>query len=946
MRRYQAGILIAIVALIVILVVLQGIANLFTNYLWFRSEAFDDVWRSMTITKLELEVFFTALFFAACWVSLLVVDRVAPRALFMSPELDFVRRYQTAVGTHRFAVRTIVSLVVAFAVGGGTGSQWQHWLLFLHGGNFGVRDPQFHKDVGYFVFKLPFLSFLVDWTQLALIVLAIVCVAAYYLNGGLRFTGPSPKVDPRATSHFSVIFAVLALLRAAAYLYVDRFNLDLGPNGTLFRGAGYTAIHVRLPAMNLLAIVALTAFAMFVYNVYARNWMLPIVAAGLWALVAFVVGVIFPAAVQLLYVNPAQSRVELPYVARNMTATRTAFSLNAVTQQPFQGNQDATPGVVAKYATSLADVDLWDPSVSSQTFQTLERNKGFYSINGLSMDRYELTTGTSKTPQVTPVVIGVREISTPNLNRLTWVNTHLVYTHGYGAVMASANSSSPTPNLVVQNIPVSESSGAPPLANPAVYYGVGETGYVVVDSRQAEYDYQSATGIASTRYTGGGGIRVGGFWQKAAFALKFHDFNLLVSNLVTPNSRIMFNQDVRTLVQKVAPFLQVDSHPYPVIVGGHIDWIVDAYTTTNSYPYAQTAVTSALQPGSGLQGSYNYVRNSVKAVVNAYTGQVTLYAMDRSDPILQAWERAFPGMVRPFSDMSSTLRSHLRYPQDLIQLEAAMFGKYHFSPQNPTQFFENGAAWQVAQTGTGQGAAVIQPVYQLLELPGSSEPTFSAFVPLVPTGGGRAQNLTAFMVANCSAAQYGALTAYEIPQARTLVPGPGIANATIAAFATVSAQTTLVDQHGSRATFGPTLLIPIDDSLLYVRSLFVTSSANSLPQLQYVVVAYGSNVGIAKTLLGKDGALVQVLGAAVGTVGPTGPVSIPTQIVNEIEKASGDEAAGYTALRAGDFGKAGIEFTAVNYLLKTASEQLAKLPKQPATSSKSAATSAGTTGPA
>ena len=923
-----------------ILVVVQGIANLFTNYLWFRSEAFDDVWRSMTITKVELEVFFTVLFFAACWVSLWVVDRVAPRALFMSPELDFVRRYQTLIGSHRFAVRTVVSAALALAVGSGTGSQWQHWLLFLHGGNFGIRDRQFHKDIGYFVFKLPFLSFLVDWTQLALIVLAIVCVAAYYLNGGLRFTGPSPRVDPRATSHFSVIFACLALLRAAAYFYVDRFNLDLGPDGNLFRGAGYTAVHVRLPAMNLLAIVALAAFAMFVYNVYARSWMLPIVAAGLWAFVAFAIGVIFPAAVQLLQVNPDQSTVELPYVARNMTATRAAFSLSGVTQQPFQGNEDATAGVVQKDVASLEDVDLWDPSVSGQTFQTLERIRGFYSINGLAVDRYALTNATSKTPQVTPVVIGVREISTPNLNRLTWVNTHLVYTHGYGAVMAPANNPDPTPQWVLQNIPVQTSSDAPTLANPDIYFGVGESGYVIVDSRQLEYDYQSSAGVANTRYSGGGGIRVGGFWQKAAFALRFHDFNLLVSKLVTPNSRIMFNQDVRTLVQKVAPFLQVDANPYPVIVDGHIDWIVDAYTTTNYYPYSQSAGTSALPGNSGLQGSYNYVRNSVKAVVDAYTGQVTLYAMDPNDPILQAWERAFPGMFRPFSDMPSTLQAHLRYPQDLLEVEGAMFGKYHFSPSDPTQFFVNGAAWQVAQTGTGAGASVIQPVYQLLELPGSSQPTFSAFLPLVPSGGGRAQNLSAFVVANCTAAQYGDLTAYEIPQARAPVPGPAIANATIAAFATVSAQTTLVDQHGSRATFGPTLLVPIDDSLLYVRGLFVTSSANSLPQLQYVVVAYGSKVGIAKTLLGKDGALEQVLGSSVSTIGPTGPVSIPAQIAQEIETASVYQAKAYAALKAGDFGTAGADFNKVNLLLAQARNNLAKLPKPSSTSSSTSAATA------
>jgi hypothetical protein len=941
-RRYQVWILVAIAFVIVALIVVQGVANLFTNYLWYRSESADNVWRAMTATRLELGGFFTILFFVACWASLLVVDKVAPRALFMSPEQDFVRRYQATVDGHRFAVRTVVSLFLALIMGSGAGSQWQHWLLFLHGGSFGIKDPQFHKDIGYFVFKLPFLSFLVDWTQVALIVLAIVCVVAYYLNGGLRFSGASPRVDPRATSHFSVIFAALALLRAAGYFYVDRFALDLTPNGVIqgANGAGYTAVHVRLPALNLLVIVTLAAFVMFVYNVYARNWMLPAVAAGLWAFIGIVTAVVFPAVVQALEVNPSASTVEAPYISRNMIATQTAYALKQVSQKQFQGNDDATPGIVKDDAASLEDVDLWDPTIAAQTYQTLQRNRGFYSINGVAFDRYDLQTGPSTSPsQLTPVVVGIREISANHVNRTTWVNTHLVYTHGYGAVMAPANTTSGDPDFAIDDVPIHTALDAPGLASPDIYFGLGETSYVVVDSDQKEFDYQSASGPVTNKYTGAGGIEVGSIWQRAAFAIRFHDFNLLVSKLVTPQSRIMFNQDVRTLVQNVAPFLQIDSNPYPVIDDGHIDWIVDAYTTTSNYPYSETVA-----PGSGLQGGFNYIRNSVKAVVDAYTGQVTLYATTTSDPILNAWERTFPGMFKPLTSMSPTLLDHLRYPQNLLSAEATMFGKYHISPSNTLEFFEGTAAWLQAETGTGQSATVVQPVYQLLQLPGQTTPTFNVFVPLVPySSGATAQNLSAFLVANCSKSDYGDLTAYEVPQGKAPVAGPAIANATMAADQQVSEKVTLLDQHGSRAIFGPTLMIPIDDSLLYVRALFVSSVSNALPQFNDVVVTYGNKVAISKTLLGHGGALEGVLGPSVTSIGSTGPTNIPQQVVQLIDQANALEAQATADLRAGNLGAFQQDLDLIASDLSKAKTALAKVPTTKGPSTSTSSTSSSTT---
>jgi uncharacterized membrane protein (UPF0182 family) len=522
----------------------------------------------------------------------------------------------------------------------------------------------------------------------------------------------------------------------------------------------------------------------------------------------------------------------------------------------------------------------------------------------------------------------VREISTPNLNSQTWVNSHLVFTHGYGMVMAPANSESTSEDFAMQNVPVTSSSAAPTLSQPQVYYGLGETGYVVVDSSQSEYDYQTGAKTVYQKYSGTGGIRIGGFWQKAAFALRFHDFNLLVSKDVTPTSRIMFNQDVRSIVQNVAPFLTVDSNPYPVVVNGGIDWVVDAYTTSSWYPYSQPVNTSALPPGSGLAGSYNYLRNSVKAVVNAYTGRVTLYTTTNTDPVLNAWERAFPGVFQPMSSMPSTLQQHLRYPQDFLTVEASMFGKYHVpSTQSGAQeFYGQDVAWSVATNSAGQ-TSYVSPTYQLLSLPGatSTTPTLNAYLPLVPLGG-RAQNLTSFLVASCSFSNYGQLTAYEVPQESSLVDGPALANSTIASYSPVSIRITQLDQHGSRVLSGPTLLVPIDNSLLYVKAFFDTSAANSLPQLAFVTAVYNSKAYMASTFTGPTGVLAQVFGAPAGQIGSTQPVvSLNVLIESEIAQVSIDENAASAAAKEGDWAKYGTETANVQNLLAMINKQIKQL---------------------
>jgi len=910
------------------LIVIQGVANFYTNYLWYQSVHFTMVWRAMIETKLGLVLTFSGAFFIACWVSLWVVDRIAPRALLISPELEIVRRYQQIVGRHTFAVRTVVSLIVALILGSGTSSQWQHWLLFRNGQSFGATDPQFHKPVGFYVFKLPFLSFLVDWTLVALLVLLIITSIGHYLNGGLRFQGPSPKVDPRVTAHLSLILAAMALVRAAGYYYVDRYNLVLAKDGVV-DGAGYTDVHVRLPAIELLAVVALVVFVLMVFNVYQRSMALPAIGAGLWILVALTAGLIIPAAVQAFEVTPAQSRLELPYINRNIQATRDAMALSGIKRRLFAGVSNLTGAVVVGDAPTLNNLPLWEPSITSQTYQKLQQIGTGFTISGLSLDRYR------RYGTLTPFVIGVRQVASGDLPTQSWVNTHLQYTHGFGAVLSPANKQTAgNPVFDIQNVPPQSAPGAPTIKQPRIYFGVGETGYVVADTAQSEIDYSNANGNShSSHYTGKGGVPIGSFWVKAAWALRFHDLNLLISNLITKNSRLMFLQDVRARVAKVAPFLNVDNNPYAVIDHGQINWIVDAYTTTSYYPYAQEAGTSELPPGSGLANTFNYVRNSVKVVVNAYTGNMTFYAITASDPILNTWEATFPDMFKPLRDMDPILRAHIRYPQDLLMVQASMYGRYHLT--SPSSFYVANNAWEIAPTsGTGSPSQPLPadafgntlrfvPEYEILQLPGATQPVFTAIEPLDPLSeNDRIQALAALMTASCNVQDYGQLTAYVTPT-QNPPEGPAVVNSRIQSNANISQFITLTDRSGSTVSLGTTLIIPIDDSLVYVRPLYVSSTANPFPQLTRYIVVYGKQVSMEKSL---GAALADVFGPATSGIGG-GSGQIPATVRALLQSAQNYYTLGLKALKNADLATYYNDMQNVGKLLAQAESELKKSQK-------------------
>jgi uncharacterized membrane protein (UPF0182 family) len=912
-RRRRRIIVIVLVVLVVLFLSLKTFATFYTDALWFSSVNLHSVWVKLFEIKAGLMVTFGVIFAVMLLASLLVAERLAPKGPTLDAEDEFVKRYQEVIGPYSRWLRVAVVVILSLIVGSQSIGQWQNWLLFENKVSFGIKDAQFHRDVSYYVFTLPFEQFLVHWALVALFLVLLVTLLSHYLNGGIRMQGPRPRVRPAVKAHISVILGLLALVKAVGY-YLARFNLNLSSNGFV-QGAGDTDVHARLPALELLILVSIAAAALLIYNIRRQGWALPVLGVGLWFLVALTAGTIYPAAYQSLKVNPSQSTLERPYIQRNINATRTAMGIGKVKTVSYPASSSLTASQLSANSDTLANVRLWDPTQTKATYDNLQDLRTQYQFNGLSIDRYKVG-GTE-----TPVIVGVREVNDATLPQSSWVNRTLQYTHGYGMIISPANTaaSDGKPQFDIGGVPPVSNNGLPTITQPSVYFGLSNTGYVVANTKQLEINYQQSNGTNNeTHYTGNGGVQLSNFFDQAMFAIRFSDYNLLISNQITNKSRLIFDRGVQARVSKVAPFLSLDADPYPVLLNGQIDWVQDAYTTTDNYPYAQNANTSALPAGSGLNQSFNYVRNSVKVLINAYTGKMTFYVTDPNDPIIRAYENAFHGMFTPASKMSADLKAHLRYPEDIFAVQATMYGKYHIT--TASSFYSAADAWQLSPSpGSGspsqalpttlttnaQGQQVstgqlvrMAPLYQELRIPGQNQQSFNlldAFVPI--SGQSQIQTLSGFMMAGSDPGHYGQLEMFVTPR-NSPVTGPAIVASQIDAAPGVSQLITFYDQSGSSVLLGNLLMIPVADSLLYIQPMYVQSSRNPIPVLTEVIAAYGKQVQIKPTL---SAALQAVFGAPVSTTngggGTTGTLSpqvrsLLAQAQTEYQQATADLKSG------------------------------------------------------
>jgi len=922
--RYLIPVLAGLIALGILLTIIAGV---WTDWLWYRSVQYEQVFGVTYGTRWAL--FFVVGIFMAAMVGLNAVLAFRLRPVYRpaaSPERPGVDAYRMAIDPHRRLALGIVLGLIGVISGITASGSWRTWLLFINQVPFGRRDPQFGLDISFFVFTYPFLRLVLSYLFAAVFLSLLAAVAVHVLYGGLGWQARRPRATMGTQAHLFVLVGVFVLLKGVAY-WVDRWGIDFSQRGAVTTGASYTDVNAVLPAKTVLAVIAVLCALLFFAGAVRRSALLPAVGLGLLVLSAILIGGVYPAIIQQFVVKPNELAKETPYIRREIGQTQLAYAVKGVRVQSYNGTSTVASGSLFAQSLNLPGFRLMDPNVVSRAFQQLQQVKGFYQFPGtLSVDRYVLP-GDGPVPQ--DLAVAVRGLSGPPAGQGNWINTHLVYTHGFGFVAARENSvaGGGTPDYVESDLPP---RGELAIRQPRVYFGEGENNYVIVGGpkgrpggEELDYPFPNIGGQKNTTYQGGGGVPVGSPLARILYAIKFRELNILLSGAINGDSKILYERDPLGRVAKVAPFLTLDGSPYPVVANRGIYWVVDGYTTTDLYPYSQRlslpAATSTSQtPGGSVAGepagAINYIRNSVKAVVNAYTGAVSLYQWGPPDPLLQAWRHAFPGVVKPSSDIPSYLLPHLRYPPDLFEVQREVFSEYHVG--NPQSFYGGQNFWAIPNDPTGAVAVanrLSQPSYYLTEtIPGYRQPEFSLTTTFVPRN--RA-NLAAVMVVDSNPTQpgYGTIRVLQLPQ-NAVTEGPSQVQGAFESNAAASAELTLLRRGGSIVTLGNMITIPVGGGLLYIEPVYVSAAAagstGSYPSLQRVFAFYGGHpVGFQPTL---TAALAQVFsGSTRGQSTPGGSTggSVSAQVIADLKQAQQFYAKAQAALRNSDLASYGQDIT-------------------------------------
>ena len=851
-------------------------ATLWTDYLWYSELDASGVWSTLTFTKLWLVAGATVVAFIVFWISLWVVDRISPRHPIAvgGPDEELLARYQEWVGPRTFTIRTAFAAVFGLLIGLGAAAWWQDWLFWRSGVTWGVVDPIYGSDLSRYIFGLPLYRDVFGWLFQLLIVVTLVVIAAHYLNGGIKIGTPGEHTSGAVKAHISIMLALIALLKAVGYVF-DKWELLYSGRGQVF-GASYTDVNAQIPALNLLIFISIVSAIILLVNVWFRGWSLPIVAFGIWLVTSIGVGGIYPAMVQRFSVEPNEIGRETEFVQHNLDFTRLAYGLSSVESIEFPASSNLTATIIEDNRETIDNIRLWDPGVLSQTYPELQNIKTYYDFADVDVDRYMIN------GQLTQVMVSARGLSESQIPGSGWVNERLVYTHGLGAVLSPANNVTVDgkPDFLVQDIPPINNSGAPNLDidQPRIYFSDdSEDDFLIAASKEGEIDIPTGpgdTGGAQTNsYDGSGGVALGGFIQRTAWALRFADLNTLISGQVDSESRVMIARNIKTRIKRLAPFLYVDNDPYMVVSEGRLKWIMDLYTVSDRYPYSERALTTRLNIGADLPRSLNYIRNSVKAVVDAYDGTVDMYVIDPDDPIIRTNQKIFPGLFKPLSDFPAELVPHLRYPEDLFRIQTDVYTLYHMT--DPVELFKVEDPWQIARDPSTSpypnlrgvfSSDPMLPYYLLMKLPGEENLSFLLMQPFTPAD---RPNMSAFMVAKSGPLEeYGTIIEYTMPADRQ-IDGPGQVGDFIEQDPIVSSEFTLLGQVGSDVIKGNMLVVPIEDSLLYVQPIYLAADTvtGGIPQFKRVVASYDSRIVIGETL---DEVLASFFGDGIGGEDPGG----------------------------------------------------------------------------
>lgn len=859
------------VAFVIVVVVFgRALARFYIDELWFDAIGQSGVFWSSLWARVTLFAIFFGAFAVIVGVNLFVADRLAPSRFPVNVH-PFVERFHDMFGRRLRLYRYLVAGFIAVLIALPTTTQWQAWLLYRHSQSFGTPDARFGADVGFYVFELPFLGFVLDWCFFAMIIVLFITVITHILNGGVVFASPIPSVSQAMKGHVAVLVAVIAALKGADY-WIRRYELTNVRRGFV-QGPTYSVVNAQMPALLLLAVVALVTGGLYLSTLKTQAWRIPLVASAVWMVLAIVGGYVYPAVIQSLVVRPNQKSREAPYIEHNVEATRAAMGIDDI-QIVDAEYGPLTGGDIEADRRPLERVRLLNPTEARTSFQRAQGEEAGLIINDLDVDRYDIDGGMQQ------VLIAARELDIEGAANQSWQGRHLINTHGCGLVMAPASrvrANSDPDFLAVE------------LTRPQIYFSPGIDGWAVAGTDETE----QGCGPDEEPYSGEAGVELSSWVRQAAFGLAFMDYNLIGSGAVgTGEAQMLWNRNVRDRVEKLAPFLTYDGDPYPVEVDGGVKWVIDAYTSTSRYPYAE-AVGGDVQllEDSGIPRDANYIRNSVKAVVDAYDGSVQLYVVDDGDPIVLAWWSAFPDLFTSGDEMPAELREHLRYPEDLFRVQTNVYSKYRLAPED---FFERTGAWSVAQSPSGVArdasaatteTAAVQsagspelatessnsrfiPYYTLFDgVQGegvNGDEDFVMLRPFVPFSrdDGRTE-LTAFMTASSDVDSYGALTVYTNEGQRPI--GPRDVATTAEADQAVNAAVTNVQAGGSnRVRFGDLQLVPIADGLVWARPFYVASqqpdSATVVVRYQQIIIVSNGEVAMSETIGGALAELFPSLG--------------------------------------------------------------------------------------
>ena len=909
----RRGIAVAVIVIVACFIVLGLTSDFLVDWAWFSAIGYLDVFGTILGGK---AVLFFAVFAGSAiflWVNGSLASRFARRRGHVHP----VGFAQEAGGVQtlpellelmrqRLPWRLLiagVAGVLAILIAAGEVSNWDLFLRFVYQVPYGESDPQFGKDIGFYLFSLPAYVVLKNWLLLTLVLSFLVAGAVYWVHGDIEFNEQRRSISPTAIAHGSALLGLFFAVKAWSY-GLDRFLLLYGDNGVVV-GASYTDTHIALPVLWLLVGLSVIAALACWANLRVRTYKLPVAGAVLVFGSSLVLALVFPALFQVVFVKPNELQLEKPYIQRNIDLTQQAYNLHQITVKPFPVEQNLTFQTLQANQATIDNIRLWDWQPLMDTYGQLQEIRTYYKFHDVDVDRYHLDGAYQG------VTLSARELKPALLppNAQTWVNWHVLFTHGNGAVMSplARKTGEGLPIFYLQDIPP-VATGGPPIDEPRIYFGEETDTYVIVKGSTPEFDYPKGTDNVYATYAGAGGVAVGGIARRALFAWYFKDPNLLLTSYITGDSRIMFRRTIQERVRTIAPFLRLDRDPYLVVSEGRLFWMQDAYTTSCYFPYAQTL------PGLEL----NYIRNAVKTVIDAYNGTVTFYVADSSDPIAATYQRIFPGLFKPLAAMPQDLQKHIRYPEDLFFIQAQVYRTYHMN--SAEVFYNREDLWQFPRQPTGGDEATMAPYYIIVRLPGEPQAEFLQMLPMVPS---QRQNMIAWLAARSDPPDYGKLIVYEFPKDK-LVYGPFQIEALINQNTEISQQLSLWNQMGSRVIRGNLLVIPIENSILYVSPLYLRAEAGQLPELKRVIAAYGDRVVMDETLAGALAALFK--GPAPAAPPSASPPGAPAKTAlagpeaDRAREALSHYNGAVEQLKSGNWAGFGAELDALRPLLEELSQ--------------------------